>query len=232
MNICLAASRTFTLLLLTACANALAQGYFREEIAAKGGKGPAVLIVSGQTGPEPRRSYARDVAELGYNVLLVDGNDMLSRTKPGAQNFKDALSVLLASPNTTSKRAAVIGFSLGGGAALAHAINQADVVSGVLAVYPFTAWIQNVDGLVARMQVPITALTGSADSYNNCCLIEKIREIDKAAQAKGKSFELTVFDNADHGWDLTGRNYRHDYTRETWKRTEDFLKRTQTEGAK
>ena len=76
--------------------------YFREEIAAKEGKGPAVLIISGQTGPDPRRAYARDVAALGYNVLLVDGNDMLSRTKPAAQNFKDAIQSLLASPNTTS----------------------------------------------------------------------------------------------------------------------------------
>ena len=78
--------------------------YFREEIAAKPGKGPAVLIISGQSGPDPRRSYARDVAALGYNVLLVDGNDMLSRTKPAAQNFKDAVSSLLASPTPRQRR--------------------------------------------------------------------------------------------------------------------------------
>ena len=206
--------------------------YFREEIAAKQGKGPAVLIMSGQSGPDSRRSYARDVAALGYNVLLVDGNDMLSRTKPAAQNFKDAVSSLLASPNTTSKKVAVIGFSLGGGAALAHAIGQTEIISGVLAVYPFTAWIQNVDGLVGRMQVPLTVLAAGADTYNNCCMIDKAREIEKAAKAKGAAFEMTVYDNAEHGFDLTGRNYRHDYTRDTWKRTEAWLARAHADTGK
>lgn len=206
--------------------------YFREEIAAKEGKGPAVLIISGQTGPEPRRSYARDVAALGYTVLLVDGNDMLSRTKPAAQNFKDAVASLLASPNTTSKKVAVIGFSLGGGAVLSHAVNQPDVIAGALAVYPFTAWIQNVDGLIGRFQVPITVLAAGADSYNNCCLIDKARDIEKVAKAKGKAFDMVVYENADHGYDLTGRNYRTDYVRDTWKRTEEWLKRTHADTGK
>ncbi|MBL8309958.1 MAG: dienelactone hydrolase family protein [Burkholderiales bacterium] len=210
----------------------MAQGYFREEIAAKDGKGPAVLIISGQTGPDPRRAYARDVAALGYNVLLVDGNDMLSRTKPAAHNFKDAVSSLLAAPNTTSKKVAVIGFSLGGGALLSHALHQPDVVVAALAVYPFTAWIQNVDGLVGRLQVPLTVLAAGADSYNNCCLIDKAREIEKSAKAKGKAFDMVVYENAEHGYDLTGRNYRHDYTRDTWQRTEAWLKRVHADTAK
>jgi len=217
----------------TLAAAASAQStYFREEIAAKAGKGPAVLIISGQTGPEPRRAYARDVAALGYNVLLVDGNDMLSRTKPAAQNFKDAITSLLASLNTTSKKVAVIGFSLGGGAVLSHAVNQPDVIAGALAVYPFTAWIQNVDGLIGRFQVPLTVLAAGADSYNNCCLIDKAREIEKVAKSKGKVFEMVVYDNAEHGYDLTGRNYRTDYVRDTWKRTEEWLKRTHTDTGK
>ncbi len=210
----------------------MAQGYFREEIAAKEGKGPAVLIISGNTGPDSRRSYARDVAALGYNVLLVDGNDMFSRTKPAAQNFKDAVTGLLASPGTTSRKVAVIGFSLGGGALLFNAMHQPDLVAAALAIYPFTAWIQNVDGLVGRMQVPLTVLAGSADSYNNCCLIDKAREIEKAAKAKGKAFDMVVYDNADHAYDLTGRNYRNDYTRDTWKRTEEWLKRAHADTLK
>ena len=39
-------------------------------------------------------------------------------------------------------------------------------------------------------------------------------------------FEMVVYENAEHGYDLTGRNYRTDYVRDTWKRTEDWLKRT------
>lgn len=211
---------------------AAAQAYFRAEYPAKDGKGPAVLVISGQLGPETRRPFAKDVAALGYNVLLVDGNDMLSRTKPGAQNFKDAVASLLAAPGTTSRKVVVIGFSLGGGALLAHAMTQPDMVSGAVAVYPFTAWIQNVDGLVARFQVPLTVMAAGSDTYNNCCLIERALEIEKAAKAHGKTFEMTVYDKAEHGYDLSGRNYRADATRDTWKRTEEALKRMHAETAK
>jgi dienelactone hydrolase len=225
MNWCTHLPRSLAVLsLLAASMAATAQSYFREELAPANGSGPAVLVISGQTGPEPRRSYAQEVAALGYNVLLVDGNDMLSRTKPGAQNFKDAVASLLASPKSSSRRVAVIGFSLGGGAALAHAVNQADLVSAVLLVYPFTAWVQNVDALVGRIQTPVIVLAAGADTYNNCCLIEKIREIDQLAKARNKAFELVVYDRAEHGYDLSGRNYRPDDTKDTWKRTVDFLK--------
>lgn len=218
--------------LLVAAAASAQSSYGREEFAAKGGKGPAVLIVSGNTGPDSRRSYAKDIAALGYNVLLVDGNDMFSRTKPGAQNFKDAIASLLAAPDTTSKKVAVIGFSLGGGAVLAHAGTQPDTIAGALAVYPFTAWIQNVDGLIGRFQVPLTVLAAGADSYNNCCLIAKAREIETAAKARGKPFEMVVYENAEHAYDLTGRNYRTDYVKDSWKRTEDWLRRTHADTAK
>lgn len=211
---------------------ALAQGYFREEIAAKGGGGPAVLVISGQTGPEPRRAFARDVAALGYNVLLVDGNDMLSRTKPGAQNFKDAITSLLGHAGTRSRKVAVIGFSLGGGALLAHAMTQPDAVAGAVAVYPYTAWIQNVDGLVGRFQVPLLLLAAGADTYNNCCMIERAREIEASAKARGRPFEMVVYEGAEHGYDLSGRNYRADATRDTWKRVEEALKRIHADTAK
>lgn len=138
---------------------AAAQAYFRAEYPAKGGKGPAVLVISGQLGPETRRPFAKDVATLGYNVLLVDG-------------------------------------------------------------------------LVARFQVPLTMMAAGSDTYNNCCLIERALEIEKAAKAHGKAFEMTVYDKAEHGYDLSGRNYRADATRDTWKRTEEALKRMHAETAK
>lgn len=230
------ATLRITLLALTwsvVAAIASAQStYSREEFAAKGGKGPAVLIVSGNTGPDSRRPFAKDVAALGYNVLLVDGNDMFSRTKPGAQNFKNAIASLLASPNTTSKKVAVIGFSLGGGAVLAHAGTQPDTIAAALTVYPFTSWIQNVDGLISRFQVPLTVLAAGADSYNNCCVIAKAREIEAAAKAKSKPFEMVVYDNAEHAYDLTGRHYRTDYVKDSWNRTEEWLKRTHADTTK
>lgn len=191
-----------------------------------------MLVISGQTGPDARRSYAKDLAAEGYYVLLLDGNDIHSRTKPGAQNFKDAVASMLASPNSTSNKVAVVGFSLGGGGALAQAIHQTDTVSGVVAMYPATSWIQSVDRLVERMNVPLLFIAAEKDTYNNCCLFEKAREIEAAAKAKGKNFEFVSYSDADHGFDLTGRNYRRDYVIDSWKRTIEALKKAHANTAK
>jgi len=89
-----------------------------------------LLVVSGVTGPTTeRKAFARKVAELGYNVLLVDGNDMLNRSANAARNFNDAMALVQGSPNTTTPKASVIGFSLGGAAALLHAIHHSKQVS-------------------------------------------------------------------------------------------------------
>jgi dienelactone hydrolase len=212
--------------------SSLAQSMFREEFLPKSGKGPGVLIISGQTGPDSRRAYAKDVAAEGYYVLLLDGNDIHSRTKPGAQNFKDAVASMLASPNNTANKIAVVGFSLGGGGVLAQAVHQTETVSGVVAIYPATSWIQNVDGLANRINVPLLFIAAEKDTYNNCCLIEKAREIEAAAKSKNKSFEFVTYPDAEHGFDLTGRNYRRDYVADSWKRTMEAIKKAHANTAK
>ena len=103
---------------------------------------------------------------------------------------------------------------------LSYAGEKPDV-TGVLAVYPFTGWMQNVDAVIGRFQVPLAMLVGGADTYNNCldCHRDKAREIEKVAKAKGKAFEMVVYENAEHAYDLTGRYYRNDYARDTWMQT-------------
>ena len=107
---------------------------------------------------------------------------------------------------------------------LSYEGEQSDVI-GVLAVYPFTAWMQNVDAVIGRFQVPLTMLVGSADTYGNCCTINKAREIEKVAKAKSKTFDMVVYENAEHAYYLSGRYHRTDYARDTWKRTGEWLKR-------
>jgi dienelactone hydrolase len=222
----------FVVIITFASQSSLAQSMFREEFLPKSGKGPGVLIISGQTGPDSRRAYAKDVAAEGYYVLLLDGNDIHSRTKPGAQNFKDAVASMLASPSNTSNKIAVVGFSLGGGGVLAQAVHQTDTVSGVVAIYPATSWIQNVDGLANRINVPLLFIAAEKDTYNNCCLIEKAREIEAAAKSKNKNFEFVTYPDAEHGFDLTGRHYRRDYVTDSWKRTMEAIKKAHANTAK
>ena len=108
---------------------------------------------------------------------------------------------------------------------ISHVGEQLDV-TGVLAVYPFTGWMQNVDAVIGRFQVPLAMLVGGADTYNNCldCHRDKAREIEKVAKATGKAFEMVVYENAEHAYDLRDRYYWIDYACDTWKRTEEWLK--------
>lgn len=86
----------------------------------KAERGPVVLVISGQSGTSQYRSYAKQVADLGYYTVLIDGKDILTRTQDGAQNLRSVISKAQASPNGAPEKVMVIGFSQGGGGVLAH----------------------------------------------------------------------------------------------------------------
>lgn len=206
---------------------ASAQGFFKEEFLPPDGKGPAVLVLSGQTGPDPRKPFARKLASLGYYVVLTDGNDMLNRSGNATRNFNEALAQTLAAPASTTPKAAVIGFSLGGGGLLLHAASRAEQVSMAVAWYPATAWITNLDTLVGRYNVPLLLLAAEKDSYKNCCPIERARQIEQLAKARGLAIELVVYPQAEHGFDLPGTLFRAADTEDAWQRTVAMLARLQ-----
>ena len=49
---------------------------------------------------------------------------------------------------------------------------------------------------------------GENDVYHRCCLIDKARELGRAAQAAGAPFELTTYPNTPHGFVLGGEGYK------------------------
>ena len=183
-------------------------------------------MVSGQTGPTAaRKDYARKLADRGYNVLLVDGNDMFNRSGQATRNFNDAMSLLLGSPSSTTPKAAVIGFSLGGGATLLHAVHRSEQVSMAITYYPTTAWIPNIDALAGRISVPLLLLAAEKDTYKDCCPIDRARQIKQAADARGKTVELVTYPDADHGFDLPGGAFRRSDSEDAWKRSTEMLAR-------
>lgn len=189
------------------------------------GKGPVVLVLSGQTGPQPRQAFAREVAALGYYTVLLDGNDVLNRSGNGQRVLTDALAAALASPHAASTKAAVIGFSLGGGGLLGYATHRSDTVSMAVAYYPATSWIPDVPALAGRIKVPLLVYAAEKDSYKNCCPLDRARQLEEAARQKGAGMELVVCPDAEHGFDLPGRHYRQDLVDETWRRTQEMLAR-------
>lgn len=199
------------------------EGPPQEEFPPKSGKGPVVVVISGQSGTPNYRSYAAQVAGLGYYAVLIDGKDILTRAQDGAQNLRAVIAKAQASPSGEPGNVMVIGFSQGGGGVLAHAVAMPELIKAAVVHYPAVSWSRNMAGVAARIQIPILVLAAERDRYNNCCLIETIRELESAAKAKQIPLELVVYPNADHGFNLNGRTYRADDTADAWRRAMEML---------
>jgi dienelactone hydrolase len=195
-----------------------------------------ILVLSGQTGPTSYQSYAAELAKLGYYAVLLDGKDILNRSQwPEPTNLRKAIERAQRSPQAVPGKTAVIGFSLGGGGALLQAAALPDLVSLVVAYYPFTReWKDKVTWFVKRFRVPVLVLAAGRDRYKECCVVETIRAMEAAGKGVGAQFELVVYPEADHGFNLqTGaqgepmRAYRPDDDRDAWRRTVEMLNRYQ-----
>ena len=219
----LAFAGTLLLTALGPSAGLAQDGPAQEVFLPKGEKGPVVVVISGQSGIPNYRNYATRVAGLGYYTVLIDGKDILTRAQDGAQNLRSVIARGQASPNGTPGKVMVIGFSQGGGGVLAHAVVMPDLVAAAVVHYPAVSWARNIAGVASRIRIPILVLAAERDRYNNCCLIETIRELEAAAKAKQVPLELVVYPHADHGFNLDGRNYRAGDTADAWRRATEML---------
>jgi dienelactone hydrolase len=199
------------------------------------GQGPIVVVISGQTGPNSYQTYAAELAKLGYYAVLLDGKDILNPALTGAAALKSAIERAQRSPTAVQGKAAVIGFSLGGGGALYNAAPMQNLVSMVVAYYPYTrTWVDKVSFFVKRFRVPVLVMAAQRDRYQNCCLVETAQAMEAAAKEAGVKFELVVYPEADHGFNLESgargepmRAYRRDDDRDAWRRTLEMLKQYQ-----
>ena len=192
------------------------------------GRGPMVILLSGYSGPGAYRSYAAEVSRLGYYAVLLNGNSV-SAAQDGERNLRSAIERAQRSPKALPGKVAVIGFSMGGGGALTHAAHMPDIVSVVVAYYPMTTHILDMRSFAAKFQVPILVLAGEQDFYGaNCCLIESMRAMEAAAKEGGASFELVVYPNANHAFNLrTFGTFRAEDAADAWQRTSRMLRQYQ-----
>lgn len=105
-----------------------------------------------------------------------------------------------------------------------YAATMPELVSMVVAYYPAVSFLLNAAVLAKRFRVPVLVLTGEQDRYNNCCLIESMRAMEAAAREIGAPFELVVYPQAGHSFNMFGTNYRRDDERDAWKRTLEMLR--------
>ena len=169
------------------------------------------------------QDYGKSVADLGYAAALVSGKDISNQPGESADNLRKVIATLRADSRVKPGKFAVIGFSLGGGGALLHASNQPDVFSAVAAYYPAVSRLPGIAETAKRVSVPTLILAGEKDRFNNCCLIESIREFDAAAKSAGLPVEIHSYPDAEHGFNLKVPAFRAQDAADAWSRIQEFL---------
>jgi len=173
----------------------------QREFLPKAGSGRVVVLISGETGTAAYAGAARQIADAGFDVVLVDGNDVWSKhTHIASTTMRDLLAHAQAGAHAQPGKVGVVGFSLGGAAALTYAARMPGLAETVVAVQPYTTFVHDAADFVARIKVPTLMLAGSADTYRECCLIAQARELaDAARSATPPLLTLHEYAGAGHG---------------------------------
>jgi carboxymethylenebutenolidase len=180
-------------------------------------------MLSGRSGVSRYRDFARRLAQVGYYTVLLDGNDFYG--DDAFATLSRAIAAAHQSPQAKPGKVAVVGFSLGGGAALAVGTSRPQEIAAVVAHYPVTLSVTDARAFAARFAVPTLVLAGEQDQFLNCCLIQRIRAIEAAARERNADFRLVVYP-AGHGFNLPdGSNYRLEFAGDSWARTVEMLRR-------
>jgi len=177
----------------------------------KAGTGRVVVVISGQTGASNYTSISQDFSDAGYYTVLLDGNDLWIKGGGGNALLQAAIARAQASPHALPGKVGVVGFSLGGAAALTYATRMPDRVATVVVMYPLTSFIQHPDDFVGKIQVPVLMLAGTADTYKSCCTIEAARALADAAKRNpdvAPLFVLHEYEGADHGFNMNTSHQR------------------------
>jgi dienelactone hydrolase len=192
----------------------------QQEIPPPQGKGPVVVVVSGALGAAHYISPAQQIAALGYDVILLDGNAMSGSQGQAlmtqVQNAQNA-------PHGLPGKVAVVGFSLGGGEALAYASRWPDLVSVIVAWYPLTTPIRDIPTFVAGIKVPVLMFAGALDDYKGCCLIGTAQSLGAAAAAQKMPLTVIEYPSAGHDFVIQGKNYDAAAAQDSWQRAKAEL---------
>jgi dienelactone hydrolase len=203
---------------LTAASIAPAQ----QEFPPPQGKGRVVVMVSGVSGPAHYTTVAREIAELGYDVVLFDGNLTLG-------THGDAVKTIIQQsqqmPHALPGKVALVGFSVGGGMCLYFATQWPDLVAGEVLWYPMNNFIHDVPGFASRLKVPLLVFAGAKDRFHDgCCLSDLDSQLAVASTAAGKPFRMIVYPDADHDFVYGGDHYNPKDYSDAFKQTEEMLK--------
>lgn len=193
----------------------------QEEYPPPQGKGRLVVVSSGAMGIAAYRDMAKQIAQLGYDAVLFDGNALQDTT---GDRLKQAIIAASKMPHVLPGRLALVGFSLGGGVDLFFGTERADVIVGDVLWYPATNFIRDDAAWARRLKVPVLMFAGESDTYRNCCLIDNAKKLAAAASAAGKPFDLVTYPNTQHDFIPGSASYNPAAFSDAMKRMADRLK--------
>lgn len=153
--------------------------------------------------------------------MLFDGNTEEFTKGEGVRAHIQQAQTM---PHALPGKVALVGFSLGGGEQLYWG-TQSDQVAGAVAWYPANQFIKDIAGFAQRLQVPVVVFAGGKDKYRHeCCTAAKDVELAQAARTAGKSFDVTVYPDANHDFVKGGENYNEKVYADAFHRMADALK--------
>jgi hypothetical protein len=83
-----------------------------------------------------------------------------------------------------------------------------DQVAVVAASYPATIAFKDAPSWAKRINAPVVRFAGELDTYRNCCLIGKARQLARAAKSANAPFELTTYPATNQDFVIGGSGYK------------------------
>ncbi len=184
------------------------------------------------------RTVGSQLAGQGFAVIASD----LYRGQPGASDHAEAWALLkeltdehagsvleanLKTAATMSDKIFLVGFSAGASHAMRAAVNNANLVDGVVVYYGDT--IADAESL-SRLQGPVLAIYGSMDmTYGETSAAQAAGNFLAAADQAGVTAEVHIFSGAAHAFAQplfnAGQTYDGHLAEAAFSLTEDFIRR-------
>ncbi|MBZ9657006.1 dienelactone hydrolase family protein [Phyllobacterium lublinensis] len=207
---------------------------YRASPADASGKLPAVIVIHENRGLNDHiRDVARRMALEGFVVLAPDLLSSAGGTPPDEEKAREMIGALdpktaiaegvatieyLKNDKSTNGKVGAVGFCWGGGMVNDLAVNSPDLGAGV-AYYGRQAKAEDV----AKIKAPLLLQYGGLDTRINA----GIDAYKKALEENGKTFEIYVYEGANHAFNNDTSEARYDKKAAdlAWSRTVEFFKK-------
>ena len=205
-------------------------------VALPGGRGPVpgIVVVHEWWGVNPQiQELARRLARQGYVAIVPDlyhgkvaddseqAHVLLRGVEPGVAmaEIETAAKWLRAQPRVAKSKLGIVGFCMGGGYALAYALQGGDVSAAITFYGAPETDAAKLAGLKAAVQ-------GHFGAEDDGIPVDRVEAFRTALAQAGKTSEIYVYPGAGHAFMHDGRaSYRPDAAKQAWARMLAFLQR-------